>query len=96
MVLDTLDAEREAPPGTSADLIEFVDDRPGHDYRYAMDTARIRSELGWSPVTGLEVGLRTTVRWYLENLDWLKAVESEEHRSFQDRWYGGRSVNGKD
>ena len=92
-VLETLDAETGNPAGTSAGLIEFVDDRPGHDFRYAMDIGRMRGDLGWSPTTGLTEGLRTTVRWYLDNLDWLKAVESENHRSFQDQWYGGRRVN---
>jgi dTDP-glucose 4,6-dehydratase len=95
-ILEILDDERGVSTGTSAGLIEFVDDRPGHDYRYAMDISRIRTDLGWSPTTTLEDGLRATVRWYLDNLDWLKAVDSEEHRSFQEGWYGGRRVNGED
>ncbi len=51
-------------------LITYVTDRPGHDHRYAIDTAKIRRELGWAPRTGLDAGLEATVRWYLENEGW--------------------------
>lgn len=56
------------------DLITFVADRPGHDMRYAIDSSKIKSELGWVPKENLESGLRETVRWYLENKDWWEAV----------------------
>ena len=52
------------------DLITFVDDRPGHDARYAIDPTRIREELGWRPSLTVEEGLERTVRWYLENENW--------------------------
>jgi len=90
LVLETLDRELGNSPGTSTSLIEFVEDRPGHDFRYAMDIGLIRKELGWSPTTTLRSGMEQTVRWYLNNLDWLQRVESEEHRAFQDKWYKGR------
>jgi dTDP-glucose 4,6-dehydratase len=53
-----------------SELVCFVDDRPGHDFRYAIDTTRIHSELGWSPKVNLQTGLLLTVKWYLENQDW--------------------------
>jgi len=71
---------------TDADM-KFVPDRPGHDRRYAIDDTRIRTELGVAPRVPFEEGLRATVRWYLENEPWWRAVQSGEYRSFYDRWY---------
>ncbi len=62
-----------------ASLIEFVTDRPGHDHRYAIDATKIRNELGWKPEQSLDSGLETTVRWYLDNQDWVRAVGAETH-----------------
>jgi dTDP-glucose 4,6-dehydratase len=61
-------------------LIAFVADRPGHDFRYAIDASRIRAELGWAPSVTLEEGLRRTVAWYLENRDWWQAIQARGHR----------------
>ncbi len=61
-----------------ADLIRFVTDRPGHDARYAIDPTRIRSELGWRPSVTPEEGLRKTVRWYLDNEDWWRALQTRK------------------
>jgi dTDP-glucose 4,6-dehydratase len=55
-------------------LITFVEDRPGHDLRYAIDPSRIREELGWRPSVTLEEGLRRTVEWYLRNEDWWRPL----------------------
>jgi dTDP-glucose 4,6-dehydratase len=66
-----------------ADLISFVADRPGHDRRYALDSRLIQRELGWQPRVGLAEGLRTTVRWYLDNREWCIAVR-------RGRYTGGR------
>lgn len=80
MICDILD---EVHPGGSdgADgyrgLIRFVTDRPGHDFRYAMDIKRIRRQLGWVPSTSLAEGLRETVVWYLENGEWIASVSGE-------------------
>jgi dTDP-glucose 4,6-dehydratase len=60
-------------------LITFVNDRPGHDRRYAMDSTKIRRELGWQPDVLFEEGIRRTVAWYLERSDWLRAVEKDGH-----------------
>lgn len=59
-------------------LITFVPDRPGHDLRYAIDPARMRAELGWHPSVTLEEGLRRTVRWYLDNEPWWRALQSRQ------------------
>jgi len=59
-----------------ADLKRFVEDRPGHDRRYAIDADKITSELGWRPAHSLEMGLAETVRWYLENRNWCEAVQA--------------------
>jgi dTDP-glucose 4,6-dehydratase len=63
-----------------ADLISFVTDRPGHDFRYAIDASKIRAELGWEPSVTLDEGLRLTVAWYLENRDWWQAIQARGHR----------------
>ncbi|WP_422026075.1 dTDP-glucose 4,6-dehydratase [Roseovarius sp.] len=62
--------------GGYAELITFVEDRPGHDLRYAIDPARIRKELGWRPSVTLEQGLERTVQWYLDNEDWWRALQN--------------------
>jgi dTDP-glucose 4,6-dehydratase len=62
------------------DLKKFVQDRPGHDRRYAIDTSKIKRELGWRPQHDLESGLRHTVRWYLKNLGWCSDVQSKGYQ----------------
>ena len=62
---------REVPKNNDyRDQISFVKDRPGHDLRYAIDNSFIFSDLGWKPSYSFEVGLRTTINWYLENINW--------------------------
>lgn len=84
---DLFDKLRGNASGSSRGLIEFVSDRPGHDFRYAMDITKIRNELDWSPSVDLETGLGQTVQWYLDNEVWIDAVLDDEHNSFQERWY---------
>ena len=58
--------------GKSKDLIQFVSDRPGHDYRYSLDSSKIRRELKWTPTHDFESGLNSTINWYIENKIWWK------------------------
>ena len=73
-----------------AGLISFVKDRPGHDRRYAIDSSRIRAELGWKHSVSFEEGLKSTVRWYLENSEWVESVRSGEYRQWIERNYINR------
>jgi dTDP-glucose 4,6-dehydratase len=73
-------SQPQPPPQPSADRITHVEDRPGHDRRYALDTARIRS-LGWEPRMDLEAGLAETVRWYLDNRAWVGAATEKFDRT---------------
>lgn len=68
-------------------LITFVEDRPGHDLRYAMDPTKIEKELGWHPQYSFDSGIVPTIKWYLENSVWLKHVETGEYLSWLDRHY---------
>ena len=71
-------------------LIAFVQDRPGHDRRYAIDSSKLRHELGWQPKRRLEAGLRETVEWYLANMPWVRAITSGEYRDWIAMNYGSR------
>lgn len=73
-----LDDLKPKESGSYADQIRFVTDRPGHDARYAIDPARIMSELGWRPSVTVEEGLRKTVAWYLENEAWWRALQTRQ------------------
>jgi dTDP-glucose 4,6-dehydratase len=74
LICDIIDELAPELGGDSRKLISFVTDRPGHDRRYAIDAAKIQRELGWSPAHKFEDGIRETVRWYLDNQAWVKAV----------------------
>ena len=76
-----------AAMGKDERSMKFVPDRPGHDRRYAIDDAKLRAELGVVPQVPFEEGLRATVRWYIDNEPWWRAVQSGEYQSFYDRWY---------
>jgi dTDP-glucose 4,6-dehydratase len=82
-IVSTLDSIRPPPGKTSrAGLISFVKDRPGHDRRYAMDSSKIRRELGWRPRESFSTALEATVRWYLNNVAWVQKITSGEYQ----RW----------
>ncbi len=87
-----LDEESPRADGKSyAEQITYVTDRPGHDRRYAIDHAKISTELGWQPAETFASGLRKTVRWYLDHADWVEAVTSGSYREWIDRQYAGES-----
>ena len=71
-------------------LVRLVEDRPGHDRRYAIDPTRIETELGWRPEVAFEDGLARTIQWYREHEDWWRRVKDGSYREFYDTWYGGR------
>ncbi len=77
--------------GKSESLIQFVQDRPGHDRRYALDSSKIRRELGWAPAVSFEDGIRRTIEWYQSNSQWLDHARSGEYRTYYERHYDRRS-----
>jgi len=78
-----LDAESPRSDGRSyAEQITFITDRPGHDRRYAVDARKIEAELGWKPSETFETGILKTVRWYLDNPQWVLRVTSGEYRNW--------------
>jgi dTDP-glucose 4,6-dehydratase len=72
------------------DRIRFVKDRPGHDWRYAMDNTKVRDELGWSPLIDFDAGLEATVAWYRDNEAWWRPILTGEYMSFYEQWYEKR------
>lgn len=86
---NTLDEMSPRSDGLSyTNQIKFVSDRPGHDRRYAINASKIRSELGWHPSNSFENGIKKTVRWYLENMQWVHNVTSGEYRDWIVNHYG--------
>jgi len=87
-VCGLLDEMRPRPDGQPyAEQITFVRDRPGHDRRYAVDAGKIERELGWHPAETFESGIRKTIRWYLDNPDWVAAVTSGTYRDWITKQY---------
>jgi dTDP-glucose 4,6-dehydratase len=82
--------DEEPGGGSREELITFVTDRKGHDRRYAIDASRIRDELNWKPTVTFEEGLQRTVRWYLDNEEWLNNCISGEYLKYYDEMYSGR------
>ncbi len=78
--------------GRSADLITRVTDRPGHDRRYALSSAKLERETGWTPQVSFEEGLAQTVAWYRDNSAWVERVKSGEYRNWYERNYGSREA----
>jgi len=81
-ICDLVDEMSPRLGNSRRELITFVKDRPGHDRRYAMDASKIERELGWKPKETFETGLRKTVRWYLENEEWVRGVTSGAYRQW--------------
>ena len=85
-----LDKLRPHADGPYAELITFVTDRPGHDFRYAMNCTLLEEELGWTPRHSFEQGLENTVRWYLEHQEWVRHVQSGDYMNWIQTNYAGR------
>lgn len=83
-----LDEMRPHPDGSYANLITYVKDRPGHDRRYAIDSTKLQTQLGWKPKECFETGIRKTVQWYLDHQDWVKNVQSGAYREWTAKQYG--------
>lgn len=76
--------------GVSEDLISYVTDRPGHDMRYAIDPSKIATELGWYPETPFSLGIEKTVKWYLDNPEWVENVTSGDYQKYYEEMYANR------
>jgi dTDP-glucose 4,6-dehydratase len=79
--------------GDLSRLITFVPDRPGHDWRYALDPGKIEAQLGWRPQVSLEEGLRSTLAWYLSHQDWLEHLRSQDYQAYLKQQYGAEVMN---
>ena len=90
-ICDMLGQLRPRADGRSyREQIKHVQDRPGHDRRYAIDDSKIAQGLGWTPSVSFEQGIRSTVEWYLEHQDWVESVTSGSYRQWIDQQYGAR------
>jgi dTDP-glucose 4,6-dehydratase len=84
---EIMDRKLGRPEGKSAELITFVTDRAGHDFRYAIDASKLENELGWSPSVAFDQGFEKTIDWYLENEAWLDGVTSGAYQSYYSEHY---------
>jgi dTDP-glucose 4,6-dehydratase len=89
---DILDALDPKASGSYREQITYVQDRPGHDRRYAIDARKIERELGWKPAETFETGIRKTVRWYLDNQAWVRDVQSGDYLKWVEKNYAERDA----
>lgn len=90
VVINTVDRLLGRKEGEDMDLITHVTDRKGHDMRYAIDSSKLQRELGWEPSLQFEEGIEKTVRWYLDNQEWMDNVTSGDYQKYYDSMYMGR------
>ena len=90
VLIATVDRLLGKPEGYSLDLITFVTDRAGHDLRYAIDSTKLKNELGWVPSLQFEEGIEKTVQWYLDNQEWLDNITSGEYEKYYESMYANR------
>ena len=90
VLINTVDRLLGRPEGADMDLITYVTDRAGHDLRYAIDSSKLQRELGWEPSLQFEEGIERTVRWYLDNQDWMDNVTSGDYQKYYESMYKGR------
>lgn len=87
VIIKTVDRLLGKQEGSSEKLITYVKDRAGHDFRYAIDSTKIKSELGWEPSLQFEEGIEKTVKWYLENKKWMDNVTSGDYQDYYSKMY---------
>lgn len=90
VIIRTVDRLLGNPEGYSDELITYVTDRKGHDLRYAIDSRKLKRELGWEPSLQFEEGIERTVQWYLDNQAWLDDITSGEYENYYENMYGSR------
>ena len=90
VVIKTVDKLLGRPEGADLDLITYVTDRLGHDARYAIDSRKLKNELGWEPSLQFEEGIEKTVKWYLDNQEWMDNVTSGDYQKYYDSMYKDR------
>jgi len=90
LLISTVDRLLGRPEGADMDLITYVKDRAGHDLRYAIDSTKLKTELGWEPSLQFEEGIEKTVRWYLDNQEWMDNVTSGDYQKYYEDMYKGR------
>jgi dTDP-glucose 4,6-dehydratase len=90
LLCDVMDRKLNRERGTSQKLITYVTDRPGHDLRYAIDSSKLKNELGWKPSVTFEQGLEKTVDWFLANEEWLNNVTSGNYQHYYEKMYNNR------
>ena len=90
VIIRTVDRLLGNPEGHSDSLITYVTDRAGHDLRYAIDSRKLQRELGWEPSLQFEEGIEKTVKWYLDNQEWMDYITSGEYEKYYDDMYSGR------
>ena len=90
VMIRTVDRILGNPEGSSQGLITYVTDRLGHDARYAIDSTKLQKELGWEPSLQFEEGIEKTVRWYLDNQEWMDNITSGEYEKYYEDMYKGR------
>ncbi len=91
VIIKTVDRLLGRPEGASDKLIAYVTDRAGHDLRYAIDSSKLKNELGWEPGLQFEEGIEKTVRWYLDNQNWLDEVTSGAYEKYYEKMYPEKS-----
>lgn len=84
VIIETVDRLLGNPEGYSLDLIAYVTDRKGHDLRYAIDSTKLKNELGWEPSLQFEEGIEKTVRWYLDNQEWMDHITSGDYEKYYE------------
>ena len=90
VIIKTVDRLLGREEGTSENLITYVTDRAGHDLRYAIDSSKLKDELGWQPSLQFEEGIEKTVAWYLDNKEWLENITSGDYKEYYKKNYNNK------